>query len=1541
MGLIRAIRNIFKGLDKDTNFKMVNQQNYLDALDVTDVDRNTENQDLAIQPNLNMKYAFDTRSVATQAKKYRVKFAYETTVNSIDFILRHRYKTWNTNISCANGIDGNDTLTNIISEFTLWESTNSVFGWDFTITDVGTTATEVIFDIEFPFLGLDDYTLELFYYQTSTVLYDSICVPLQDAISVDKVGLLRPIAFAQCDDKLFVWSTTGFKEEEELKTLTDLYEVPGMTIDYGISVNISEGLNGDEEINLVYENNVNQVLYGNFLITGLSFPNSYLLKNISSPPITAINVSSGVKYIKGKRYSRTVSCIGVAEKNVVTGVWTYTELLRSTNLNFRTHKQIEASVIKANDGYIFRWTDDLNPMRCLYYRGDFVENGFLNIYNSQNTYNLDTINDTSRLILSNNTAKVSLGTSLDINNISRKIKGVKPEGNYQAFVRFLTYDDQYSVFSPASNISTIYKDSTATPQSLIRSGAVKGTQEGIQSHNSDIVSNSALIVKVTGIRPELYKQMQVAIVQTVEDSWLFYALPNQDINNEESIEVIDTGNNPRGYIQLDSTLLNELSFNIKAAQNITVFDGYTIASNVELSPRYDLTAWAQSLVVSATTRTINYSSSTSNITESVYDQFSNFGKYTWLQYASDEYMSYSPFETVRVGVKIWFKTGGAPSVYWIDDTTINNSAGLTSFALASSGQKNLRQFHLKVSNINLDYILPDGTVLRDIVEHIKIVRAEIPKEVLFVGFAMPASNAGSQNFPSGNTFVTTPTASSTNNQLAFVISPDLEVTGEQIPAGNDTKLYLYPVNVNYRVNGTVGAGDQITEVRGDDSATTAPIYSQIWTTSNYANAVDYISFYSSSSVTSATTTISSGQSYRPMFSIRPYSSNAPSNLPFTNAGQAILFYVKPITGDKFLSVYSTQFFDVTHDDININTVNTSTEVKVFSGDFFPQIQYYLARVVSTAAPPFNAIIGFPCLNRYNQQLRSGLFPGKTASQYLQTTFADMDTGSGDPYIVSNCFLPNRPFQNQVADNFNNPYYPSQSTGIYWSLKSLQTALFGSNRIFKFANNKVLEQTYGDITGLVPLLGITSQGVLLCLQERRVSLQYFDNTANLISDSGSLLIGSGKVMERRGTDLTNYGCSDKWSIIKGISKSGKETAYWFCSWANCFMRFGDDGTSNISESALVDAFLNIRAKYTILKNNKAPANGWGCHGVWDALNNRAIWTFRLTVKYTEWNQYDTYSTGQYVSYNNEVWGYENFPVLYKAKENVSEGIAPDDTDYWEVQPTGYNSPVFSCFTIVYSEDSNTFKTFFTHLPMIYGLLNNALVSPSPRDVNTVYEHNVGEHEALYYPLNSSTSISWTTVPPSRINGTNIASVIPFLLDLNNNYIIPENTKVVVTINGKNYSVVSRINNNAIAVEQIDSDDILPSASGTIFTYYVVNCQDPYIEPIINEYIPKYFSFSGIEVQSDDNLKRIEYEAFTDSLTEPYTESYTNKGEFEYFQGRGMAQIKQDTKNNPTDNTASNQFVEGQVMKTKLKFRWGKRNKLNNFVVNMVEQNKRFQ
>ena len=1521
----------------DTNYKMVAKENYLDALDITDVDRLNLNIDLALQPNPSTKKAFELGSVQIQAKKYRVKFTYQAS-STIDFLLRHRYSTWNTTSSSYTGSDGNDTLSNIISDFNSWATTYATFGWDFNIVDTGTTATEVIFDIDFPFLGYDDYTLELSYYQTPGVLYDSICDPLQDAISVDKAGELNPIAFAQCDDKLFIWSTTGTKQEEELKTLTGLYSVAGTTTKYGLSLNISEQLLGDEEVNVVYKNNAGNVLFGNFLTNGLSLPNSYLIKNISSPPITAINIASPVAYIKGKRYPRTVSCIGVAEKDAVTGNWTYTELLRSANLNFRTYKQIEASVVKANNGYILRWTDDLNPMRCMYYNGDFVNQGFLSVYNDQNNYNLDSVNDASRLILENNTAKVNLGTSLDVNNVSRKLKGVKPEGNYQAFVRFLTYDDQYTVFSPASNIVTIYKDVVSTPQTLV-ADAGKGTQAGIQSHNSEVISNSALIVNVSGINPNLYKQMQIAIVQTVEDSWLFYALPNQDINNEESIEVVDTGNNPRGYIQLDSTLLNELSFNIKAAQNITIFDGYAIASNVELSPRYDLTEWAKTLSVTAQYRNINYSSSTSSVPNgySIYDQFTNFGKYTWLQYSSDEYMSYSPFETTRIGIKIWFKTGGAPSVYWIDDLTIDNTAGLTSFALADASSKNLRQFYLNVSNVNLDYILPDGTVLRDVVDYIKIVRAQIPKEVLFVGFAMPASSAG--NYASGNTFFTSPTAGTTNPNLAFVISPDLEVTKEQIPAGSDTKLYLYPINANYRINNTSpAAGNQITEARGDDSGTT----SQTWAISKYANAVDYISFSSSSSVTNATTTISSGISNRPMLSIVPYASGSPTSLPFTNAGQAILYYVKPIAGDKFLSVYSTQFFDVSHDDINVSTITSATNIKVFSGDFFPQIQYYLERVYDTSLPPYKAIIGFPCLNRYNQQLRTGLFPGKSVTDYLATTFADMNTGSGDPYTVSTCFLPNRPFQNQPADNFNTPYYPIQNTAIYWSLKSLQTALFGSNRIFKFANNKVLEQAYGEITGLVPLLGLSNQGVLLCLQEKRVSMQYFDNTANLISDSGSLLIGNGKVMERRGVDLTGYGCSDKWSIVKGISKSGKETAYWYCSWANAIMRFGEDGTSNISENLFVDTFLNINAKYTILKNNKAPASGWGCHGIWDALTNRAIWTFRLTVKYTEWNEFDTYYEGQYVT-NGETWGFENFPVLYKAIQNDFSGHDPSEEEYWELQENSYKSPIFFCFTIAYSEDSNSFKTFFTHLPKIYGSLNNILVSSNPKEPMAIYEHNAGENEALYYAKEFQVgTYNWSTLPPSQITATGLGNVFvgTFSYDGNGYFILPERLKIVITINGKNYSIVKRVDANTLECEYADSDDILPAASGgPVFTFQLVNCQDPYIQPIINDYVPKYFSFAGVEVQSDDTLKRIDYEAFTDSLSVPYTKSFSKKDEFEYFQGRGLVQIKQDTKNDPDDNTASNQFVEGQVMKTKLKFRWGKKNKINNFVVNMVEQNKR--
>lgn len=1568
MGLIKAFRNLFKGLDMDTNFKMVKQENYLDALDITDVDRNNLNVDLAIQPNPSTNHAFTVGTAALTMKKYRVVFDTDPGGNDtrLIFTLTHRKNTFSVTITVniLSGSDGSTILTEIENVFSssFDQTPPTSYLRNHQIQSLGTTNTHIEFDMWFPYLNYDDYTLDISYnilgLPPSYPIIGTLpieCQPIQDAVSIEKQGNLKPIAFAQCDNKLFVFSTTGVNEPQNVLVSgmarfdpDDEPPTSGQLVYELLGAGVSD-LATSEEIRLVFENVANQVLYGSFQVQ--EYGNNMCLQNLGVKFVTpnyiafpgpVINTSSSVTYFKVTRNYRSLSTIGVAEKNPVTGIWQYTELLRTTNLNFRSYKQIEASVIKANDGYILRWTDDLNPMRCLYYRGAFVNQGFLNIFNSENNYNLDTIDDASRLILSSNVAKVDVGTSIDNTNISRKIKGVKPEGNYQAFVRFLTYDDQYTVFSPASNITTIYKDALGLvdPRTIGRLGA--NAIGGTQVHNSTVASNSALIINVTGINPSLYKQMQVGIVQTVEDSWLFYALPNEEINGKDSIEIIDTGYNPRSYIQLDSTLLNELNFNIKAAQNMTMFDGYTIASNVELAPRYDLTEWAQSIRVTATRRFINYG--VSSAADAIYRQYTDFGSYGWLRYASDEYMSYCPFETVRIGVKVWFKGVGAPSVYWIEDKKFDNVAGsglsgLTDYriGLGSANNFNMFQYYLGLTNIDLDYILPDGSVLREIVEHIKIVRAEIPKEVLFVGLAINCvfdSGVGF-NTPSGDVYRTnvappTPPAATRN---IYVISPDLEVNKEQIPSGDDTDIYFYSCGVKDATLSAAGDTYRIIEFSGDTDNNT----DDDWGTTYNAEKSDYVSFYSASSFTGISTTApnvsSLPVSWRPGLSI--YLSGAPG---YSSYKRGYIYFTKPITGSKFPSIYSTNFFDVSHASINVNVIDSDYQIGVYSGDFFPQVQYYLSTIYSSNPNTENRVIGFPCLNRYNQQARSGYFPAINVPAYRGITFDEMNTRNGDPYSVSSCFLPSRVFQNQFADNFETPYYPNQDTGIYWSLKSLQTALFGSNRIFKFANNKVLEQTYGSINGLIPLLGITSQGILLCLQDKRVSIQYFDNTANLVSDAGSLLIGNGRVMERRGTDLTSYGCADKWSIIKGITKSGKETAYWFCSWANAFMRFGDDGTSNISESGFVDAFLNINTKYTMLDNNKMPAHKYGVHGVWDSLNNRAIWTFRLAVKHIAYSGNEvSYQPGLFVD-NNETWGFEEFPVLYRSKQFVPAGISLTNAAYWE-KIDSYDEEYFKFFTIVYSEDSNTFKTFLTHLPMIYGALNNTIVSSSPRNVNEVYEHNVGKNEAVYYPLQSSSGVNWTSSPPNMITGTNIGTIFPFTHS-GGLFNIPEHTKIMVTIAGRNYSIVGRVSANAILTEYVDSDDILPASSGTIFTYSVVNCQDPYIQPIINEYIPRYFSFAGVEVQSDDTLKRIDYEAFTDSLSETYTESYTNKDEFEYFQGRGLAQIKQDTKYSPNDNTASDQFVEGQVMKTRLKFRWGKKNKINNFVVNMVEQNKRF-
>jgi hypothetical protein len=461
-----------------------------------------------------------------------------------------------------------------------------------------------------------------------------------------------------------------------------------------------------------------------------------------------------------------------------------------------------------------------------------------------------------------------------------------------------------------------------------------------------------------------------------------------------------------------------------------------------------------------------------------------------------------------------------------------------------------------------------------------------------------------------------------------------------------------------------------------------------------------------------------------------------------------------------------------------------------------------------------------------------------------------------------------------------------------------------------------------------LLGQTGTNILIVWQERRVTAQYFDNTANIKSNTGELLMGNGAVLGRDGQNFTEFGCEHKWTIVKGQTDTGKDVAYWVCFRKTALMRFGADGTSNI----IGDLSYLIENKTILALNNgynnaDEPAYFNGCHAVWDNKRGEYIVTLRLMPKPIPYG--DSANIGQFKQDPTLKWGFEQFPVMYRSLTNLNNDVPPSFN--WQTL-SGYNSDYFEIITIVWNEKDNKFKAYRTYSPKIYGQFNDNYVSSHPTQGNLIYEHNDVLSEAMYYGVETVTAVTATTDPATfRINGAGIELTFP------SPFAPSEREKYIVTINGKNYEVVGT-GTDYLEMANVDDDDILPQETIPNFRYSVVNSQDPYIIGMCNNPEAKYFHFEQKSVQADDALKRMEYEAGYNGLGTTLTKGFSVKSEEVYQNGTWDTQIRQDTTSNPTNNTLGRNKVEGVWMKFKNIFRWGKNNKVLITIIKALETQK---
>ena len=1492
MAFFKIIKRLIGGLNLDNTPDDLPKSDFIDGYDVVDRNPTNSSEDRYLQPENNNELAYDLRAIEEpQGKIYRVTIdisniiEQEETVISMKVYGKYGWD-WTLNFTYLAGDTTNDLFTKI-------ESVSLSYGLDAPLL-VSASSTVLVFDMQpSNFFAYTDFFISMSDNADPSAVY-TVQV-LQDAISVEKTGALVPIEFANVSSDQQVWATTKSKEIEIITDISGSAANPSDPF-YLNFINPTDIASGEE----VY-------MYGNgvaayvVLQLGLSAGQYTIWGSIN--PITNTNIFSNGTYTI-VRNKRTASVIGYARKNYLNDEWSYTELIRSINLNFRTYKQIQAYGMITNNGTIYNWTDYLNQIKRLYYFGEILSQGFLTVYNSDAIYDLDTIGQESNLQLGTNTAKVSLAvaTSTGLGGRVGYTNGSKPEACYAAFVRFKTTDGYYTTYSKASNVLWLRSSS-------------------LETHKTGLNSGRVLQIKIEQIDFNLFEYFQVGIIEFTTGSWKGYSLPEQLVNGNDTIFIADSGFDSESYLDFNDagTLLEQIPFVFENAKTILPYALYEVAANVNLIRERDLTEWAKTIQL-----TVGRDRFLLGEDESFVTNPNSASSYFLLginsyDKCSNEWMSYMPHDHYRFCVFIDWEDGSPTSTYWIDDVSFepDDTGFLDDVTVTDYGVGNdpmyLYRFYVDATNVNLDYILPNGEYLLDLVKDIRFGRALCNPQVYTTGIGVYVYK------PSvGDDYVG-----------AFENSTNTVV---------NTKLVLYSgdfQNTNSSFNWELGDLIKLRSTLAENSYTSSPTPPRNFAytfTSEFSNPVT-----TTLGVTRLENVFSQSENNIALFKynnpgliyIRSGAAIETAGTfpyyvtPSLQGGAENFFYIKPYSS---VGAYPepptrTRFFVLPQDKwFNKQTHTSSTVYSIYGGDAFQTVSAYKLAENTSSPIENNAVILFYSFNRTNTALRTGRFPYKTLDFYLQNTYLTAPDTDADRYYYDAVFTPRYPFQNQVAFNPELTQITKLGSSIFYSEQAVSYDLAGGNRLWGAANRKDLEATYGDIIHMEILLGFSETGLLIVWQPQRTTAQYFDNTANLKSSAGDLLIGNGAIMARKGVDFTEYGCEHKWTIKKGQNPTGKDIVYWACFRKGAIMRLGADGTSD-----LVGDINNLLTNKTFLalqniyNNVDTPAHNYGCHAIWNNQTKEYILTLTLFPKAEKYGLLP-YNLGDWV-YDEDTWGFENFPVMYRSL--IANNYEPlSDKNAWE-EHKGYDDDVFQIWTMVWNEIDNKFKTFRTFNPKIYGQFNNTYVSSHPNYPNLIYEHNKKENEALFYcTLNKYETPSVTNPSLFRIEGAGIQTILPSIPFTPN-----ERTKWVVKIEGKNFEIVGG-GTNYLQMANVDNDDILPAYTfpNNTFIYYICNSQDPFIEGVVNESVPRYVNFVLKNTQSDDSLKRTEYLAGYDSLGTITTRSFTNKAEEEFYNGESNVQIKADTTNNPTNNEVGDNLVEGKWARFKQIWRWGKKNRV---------------
>lgn len=1429
-----SIKRLFGGMNKDTELLDIKQGDVIDALNVRTITAqgNTSGSAESILGN---EFVFDLGEVVQQNKIVRVPFDVLTPrIYSFRLIDQNAkniipVQSFNT-ATFINNITG--FLANVISTL---NSVLATYSQTATITSTVTGA---------PRLGYIEFELTTILGRDYRIL-NLDTIEIQEAIDKSISGKNEVIGSYDLLGDLFILSTP-------VKNAPANISISNVTNTSPINVTTSSdhGLSTGDSI-------IIKAVQGTVSANG-----SWIVNVINSTQIILLGSTTSAAYTGGGILTKNFNGfgeLGIAQKSVATGLWTYISLASTRRFNFRT--MFPADMRAEVDGIrkSIYWTDNNDYYRVAYYYGAYVNNGLFSAFNSQAIYTLDSLD---------NETKLFIAPPSPILTVTQEAGGNLKCGNWRYAVRFVVEGNIATEWSFLTNPINVYP--TPTSSSLDAQFIVGGT--------ADEVSTKLNVIQIDNIPTGSFNFVELAAIQYVGLVPIGSIAIRQSISQQATGTTIRHTGSSVNEVELDLTTLSQVFASIVKGQNILLLDNRLIASNFYTQRDYDLSVWAQNIIPSARRKilqSIEFLDSPNGLKLEEYLKPTN----------TTNFVGYMINETYRLGVRVKWRNSSWSPPYFIRDLTINVSNGLPDNSLTDTTGTQIFVPFIQFTNVDINFLLSDGSVLADLIEednNIQFLRADMNGsnwEVLCTGILVGADIA--PVIPNSNFISHPPSAFTGSTTKGFLYSPDVYFRSA-FPS-NTGGLVLKLLDTPTNEGGFTSGANNLEEYTGN------------FTGSSFQNVTV---------VTSQVQDLSSQNWGNNVFFLETGTITPPLANGASNVGINYVQLFRPIP-NKFGTPETTKYVTTGNPHRLLRSGSITDTFDMFGGDTFTQKTF---KVVKQVSPTSGYGVSFFSQNRVNSQMHLGK---DSAGNVILTIPGVQGTsnsgilnflGGTSPNLNTNAYNIGYDIQNSLqffigfdlATSLQN-YFPVR---IAWSEQKVINGISDSYRIILPFNNRDLFPSFGSITHMEEW-----NGNLLTWQPRKFMRQYFKSNGQLSSDVGPILIGDGSVMARDGDDLSKYGCSHKWGIVKGFTAGGKDFINWINAEYKKFMRFGLDGTVVLSDEKFMQSFFANNLQYVL--NYFTPTKDFGITGVYNVRFSEAIFTIRCI------NPSAILAVNGPIIEGDLRFGtflsFDGIPIVYRAKSSFTidssnyPGLGVNWPTYWD-QLALNDKSAYNLYTIISNEYINRITSFLTFKPKIYLKYRDGYLSPHPTSGDLIYEHDRGTYLEWYkQTLVSTGTINYTTNSTSITGfGTSFITAFPVM----------EATVYYLIINDIEYEIASVQSNTALTLTSV-----IDSTGSTSVSYNRVNSEDGYVQAVVNDAPNDIKGWRAIRLNCEVTPPRAELN------TETF-QSYLESSNFETVQLMIQSAIQNDSTisaDNPTGrNDIDTSSLWGKYLITKIFF-----------------------